>query len=74
MKQNVCGNCGELNNSDAKFCTNCGEKLEEQKQVIEEIKEEIIEAKPVKKQTKKKKKDNTFELIITAIITFIGFI
>lgn len=70
MKQNICGNCGELNSSDAKFCINCGEKLEEQKVIIEPIVEEIKETKKAKRHNKKKN-NNLIELITVSLITFI---
>lgn len=70
MKQNICRNCGELNSSDAKFCINCGEKLEEQKVIIEPIIEEKEEIKKPKK-SKKKKNNNLIELITVSLITFI---
>jgi len=70
MKQNVCGNCGELNSSDAKFCTSCGEKLEEQKVIIDVKPEEKEEQKQVG-NSKKTIDSNIFGLVLTAIITFI---
>jgi len=70
MKQNVCKNCGELNNEDSKFCINCGEKLEEQKVIIEHIIEEPKEVKKAKRQNKKKN-NNLIELITVSLITFI---
>jgi len=70
MKQNVCKNCGELNNEDSKFCINCGEKLEEKKVIIEHIIEEPKEVKKAKRQNKKKN-NNLIELITVSLITFI---
>lgn len=45
-----CGECGTKNNPDNLFCEKCGKRLDEEREMLKEMKKE--EEKPVKKEEK----------------------